>query len=381
MSTVTLGAVGDVTAFHREPESGYAFVGPTLQALDVVFAQNERLYSTTNQIIPAVGWTEITRPERARALQLGNYSVISCASNHILDLGPEVMLETIAVLRDFGFAVIGAGENSAAARRPAFVERSGTKVGFLGYCSLLRPTYDAGPSRPGAAPMRAHTLYRQVDYQPGTAPQILTFPLAEDLEPMLADVRAARDECDVLAVSFHWGIHLVKGVIPDYEYEVARAVIDAGADIIIGHGPHVLKAVEFYRGRPIFHSLGNFCFDAPREYIDAARARNSEFKGLMDSHTSFEEPTEYDEWYHPYVISPDTTLSMIAKVELIDGRVGRVSAVPVVINKRAQPEVMRAGDEGFGRVLTYLREVTEVVGIDTTYSAEGDEILISGADT
>ena len=71
MGTVTLGAVGDVTAFHREPESGYEFVGPTLQALDVVFAQNERLYSTTNQIIPAVGWTEITRPERARALQLG----------------------------------------------------------------------------------------------------------------------------------------------------------------------------------------------------------------------------------------------------------------------------------------------------------------------
>ncbi|MGW2196345.1 hypothetical protein ACWCSH_28910, partial [Streptosporangium sp. NPDC001682] len=65
---LTLGVVGDVTAFHREPESGYAFVGSYLQELDIVFAQNERLYTTSEDIIPAVGWTEVTRPESSPPL-------------------------------------------------------------------------------------------------------------------------------------------------------------------------------------------------------------------------------------------------------------------------------------------------------------------------
>ncbi|MER5628454.1 CapA family protein [Streptosporangium sp. NPDC002544] len=372
---LTLGVVGDVTAFHREPESGYAFVGSYLQELDIVFAQNERLYTTSEDIIPAVGWTEVTRPENVAGLKLGNYDVISCASNHSGDLGPDILMETIAALRDNGFAVIGAGANIAEARKPAFVDRGDTRVGFLGYCSLLRPNYEAGPQRPGAVPMRAHTHYQQVDYQPGTKPKILTFPVAEDLAAMVADIRAAKEQCDVLAVSFHWGVHLVKGVLPDYEHAVARAAIDAGADVIIGHGPHVIKAIEFYNGKPIFHSLGNFCFDLPSKLIEEARARNKEFDELIASHQEIHEPTEYDEWYHPYSVSPDQVLSLIGQVEIVDKRVGRVSFRPVVINKRAQPVVQKPDDPGFTQVLDYLTEVTQSEGISTSYTIEGDEVV------
>ncbi|MER6176125.1 CapA family protein [Streptosporangium sp. NPDC001681] len=376
-STVRLAAVGDTAAFRREPESGYAFAGPVLAGYDVVFAQNERLYSTTEDTIPAVGWTEITRPENVAALKLGNYDVISCASNHAMDLGPDVLLETIGALRGEGFAVVGAGADNAEARTPAFIERDGTSVGFLAYCSLLRPNYEAGPSRVGVAPMRAHTHYEQVDYQPGTAPRVLTFPVKDDLAAMTADIRAAKQRCDVLAVSFHWGIHLVKGVIPDYEYDVARAAIDAGADIVIGHGPHVIKAIEVYAGKPIFHSLGNFCFDNPRRLIEEARARNAEFDHLIGSHQSILEPTEYDEWYHPYTISPDQVLSMIGQVDIVDKRVARVSFRPVVINKRAQPVVQGRDDKGFRQVLEYIEEVTAGAGLDTTFTVEGDEVVVA----
>src|SRR5258705_7942824 len=110
-STVTIGAVGDVTAFHEDPECAFDFVGPTLQSMDIVFGQNERLYSTKGDLVPAVGFTELTHPDHVRGLKLGNFSVISCASNHLGDLGAEVITETIDALRGEGFAVVGAGAN------------------------------------------------------------------------------------------------------------------------------------------------------------------------------------------------------------------------------------------------------------------------------
>ena len=86
------------------------------------------------------------------------------------------------MLRDLGIQVIGAGANIEEARKPAFVEKKGVTIGFLSYCSVLRQNYQAGETSAGAAPMRAYTHYLQHDYQPGTAPKILTFPYQDDLE-------------------------------------------------------------------------------------------------------------------------------------------------------------------------------------------------------
>jgi len=137
-------------------------------------------------------------------LRLGNYDVLAYASNHGMDLGPDVMLETIQVLRDLGFKVVGSGENIEEARRPEFVEAKGVKFGFLAYCSVLLPNCQAGETSPGIAPMRAYTHYLQTDFQPGTPPKILTFPYKDDLAAMLADIRAAKERCDMLVVGFHW---------------------------------------------------------------------------------------------------------------------------------------------------------------------------------
>jgi len=222
---VRFGAVGDVTAFHREPESGYELAGPYLRDLDVVVGQNERHYSDRTDIFPIGGFTELTKPEHAAALKLGNYHVLTFASNHLLDLGPDVLLQTIKVLRDLGFSVVGAGENIAAARRPAFLERSGTHIGVLAYCSVLRPNYQAGPTSPGAAPMRAYTHYHQWDFKPGTSPRILTFPYPDDLAALLDDVRKAKTQADIVAVAMHWGLNGVRGTLAQYERDVAHAAI------------------------------------------------------------------------------------------------------------------------------------------------------------
>src|SRR5215472_5218274 len=84
---LTFCAVGDVTAFHKEPESGYEFVAPVLAKMDVVVAQNERHYSKRRDIFPIGGFTELTDPSHAKALLLGHYDVLTFASNHCMDLG------------------------------------------------------------------------------------------------------------------------------------------------------------------------------------------------------------------------------------------------------------------------------------------------------
>ncbi|HET6190458.1 MAG TPA: CapA family protein [Trebonia sp.] len=365
-------AVGDVTAFHKEPESGYEHVSSTLRDMDFVVAQNERHYSRRRDIFPIGGFTELTDPDHARALLLGNYDVLTFASNHGLDLGPDVLLESIKVLRDLGIQVIGAGENIVEARRPAFVTKKGLTVGFLSYCSVLRQNYWASESSPGAAPMRAYTHYLQTDYQPGTAPKILTFPYQEDLDAMLADIRAAKEQCDLLSVSCHWGLHGVKGALAMYQPEVAHKAIDAGADFIIGTHPHRLKAIEVYQGKPIFYSLGNFCFDQPRWVLDEGRRRSPEHKAHMDNQGWKYDP-DYEEWY---AVPPENRKSMLVQIDIAGKAVERVAFRPVMINKRAQPELLLASDPRFDEVVTYVKDVTEGQKIDTTYTVKGDEVIV-----
>ena len=368
-------AVGDITAFHKEPESGYEFVGPVLAEMDVVVAQNERHYTHRDDIFPIGGFTERTVPEHAAALRLGHYDVITFASNHLLDLGPDVLLETIAVLRDLGFAVVGAGENIVEARKPAFVTKGGLTFGFLAYCSVLRPNYEAGPSSPGAAPLRAHTHYHKKDFKPGTIPVIYTFPYPEDLAALLDDMGRAKEQCDFLCVSMHWGLNGIKGAIPMYEKDVAHAAIDGGADVIHGSGPHRLKAFEIYQGKPVFYSLGNFCFDQPRWVLDEGRRRSPEHAAHMDNQGWTYDP-EYEEWY---AIPAENRKSAMTRIDVTDRGIEEVSFRPVMINKRAQPEVLTADDPRFADVLGYVREVTEGEGFDTKFVVRGDEVVVSAS--
>ena len=365
-------AVGDVTAFHKEPDSGHELVGPYLRGMDVVIGQNERHYTTRDDIFPVGGFTERTKPEHAAALRRGNYDVLTFASNHLLDLGPDVLLETIGVLRGLGFQVPGAGKDIAEARRPAVVEKDGTRVAVLAYCSVLRPNYQAGPTSPGAAPMRAYTHYHQDDFKPGTAPRILTFPYPDDLDALRDDVRKAKTTNDLVLVAMHWGLNGVRGTLAMYEREVAHAAIDAGADAILGSGPHRLKAIEAYRGKPIFYSLGNFCFDQPRWVLDQGRRQSPEHTAHMDRQGWTYDP-EYEEWY---AVPAENRMSMIARLDATGGRIDRAFFLPVMINKRAQPRILGRDDPEFEKVVDYVKEITESQAIRTCFRVEGDEVVV-----
>jgi poly-gamma-glutamate synthesis protein (capsule biosynthesis protein) len=367
-----IGAVGDVAVFHHEPEIMFDAVAEELRKADVSFAQNERHYTNAN-VTPVAGFTEQADPAQAVHLKKGGFDVLSFASNHSMDLGEEPMMETIGSLRKQGFTVIGAGRNLEEATRPAIFERNGLKVGFLAYCSVLRPGYDAGTYKPGAAPMRAYTLYHQTDYQPGTPPRIRTFPYKEDLAAMCETIRKVKEQVDILVVSCHWGLHFLHATIADYEKEVGHAAIDAGADVIIGSHPHILKGIEVYNGKPIFYSMGNFAFDLPAFILDEwVKTAPNLLEFFRSEKWAYGDP----EW-PAYTFAPESRNSMMARFTFEDGKLARAAYVPVEIKGNAQPFPVRKNSPEFDKAVTHMRDLTASSGFTTEFTVEGNEVVVT----
>jgi poly-gamma-glutamate capsule biosynthesis protein CapA/YwtB (metallophosphatase superfamily) len=245
-------AVGDVAPDRSDPNECFDLIREDLRAAALVFCQLEIVLTEKGTRLPQARHTVRGRPSIAAALRNSNFGVISMAGNHCMDWGAEALLETVEHLQAQELAVVGVGANIGAARRPVIREVGNTRVAFLAYCSILPMAYWAEENRAGCAPMRAWTQYEQIEHdQPGTPCRIHTYARHEDLEAMRQDVHAARSIADVVIVSMHWGIHFIPAVIADYQREVGRAAIDAGADVILGHHAHIVKCVEMYLERPI----------------------------------------------------------------------------------------------------------------------------------
>jgi len=219
--------------------------------------------------------------------------------------------------------------------------------------------------------MRALTLYNQVDYQPGTPPVILTFPNKEDLQALVEDIKKLRSQVDVLVVSIHWGIHFAPASIATYQKEVGHAIIDAGADMILGHHPHVIKGIEVYKGKPIFYSMGNFAFDYPLEELEHRMRAGTHILRLMDLYD-----WKVDPEFALYAWPEESRKSMIVKCEIVDKKLRRASVLPVLINQKAQPQIIPRKDKRFDELFQHLKNITESQGIKTHYSVEGDEIVL-----
>lgn len=159
--------------------------------------------------------------------------VANQGNNHILDYGVEAMLDSLDQLRAAGIAPVGAGEHAAAAHEPALFSLNGWTVAVLGFGGVVPGAgWIAGEDRPGMAD-------------------------GDTIETMVAAVRAADAVADLVAVTIHWGVELQSGPPAD-DVRRAEAMIDAGADMIFGHHPHRLNALDTYADRPVSWSLGNF---------------------------------------------------------------------------------------------------------------------------
>jgi poly-gamma-glutamate capsule biosynthesis protein CapA/YwtB (metallophosphatase superfamily) len=259
---------GDVNLMNvTDPRTPFARINDELRAADVVFSNLECClvdtpagHSSSNEGFfadPEVGGT---------ALRLAGVHAVGIANN--VHYGDANIKASIACLDRLGILHAGAGADLAAARAPAVLERGGVRFGFLQRSSVYWPTnHEARKDGAGIAVIRGHTAYHVPMFKtradvpppnrPGVAPDIITWADAAYLSWFKEDVAALRSRVDVLVASCHWG--LGKDVL-QYMTEIAHAGIDAGADIVVGHGPHHSLAVEVYKGKPIFYGLGNFSF-------------------------------------------------------------------------------------------------------------------------
>jgi poly-gamma-glutamate synthesis protein (capsule biosynthesis protein) len=182
-------------------------------------------------------------PAVAAAIRAAGFNLVTLANNHSMDFGGTALEETLHHLQTNGIGWIGAGKNLPAARTSGLYTIKGKKVAFLAY-SLTQPTeFFASANRPGTAP----------GYE-----KLIT-----------ADITTARKQADYVIVSIHWGKEAISTVQP-YQQQIGRAAIDAGADIIIGHHPHILQGIEHYKNGIIFYSLGNFAFASKSTTADVS---------------------------------------------------------------------------------------------------------------
>ena len=206
-----------------------------MKQADITMVNNEFPYSTRGTQAPDKQFTFRIDPAYISLLAESGVDIVTLANNHVLDYGTEALSDTFQTLDDAGIAYAGAGNSVKRAEKLILKKAGGKTFGFLAASRVF--------------PVASWNVENQ-------APGVLS---AYDPSRLLAAVSAARSHCDYLFVYVHWGIE--RNTAPEpYQADLAHALVDAGADAVIGAHPHVLQGVEMYRDKPIFYSLGNFIF-------------------------------------------------------------------------------------------------------------------------
>lgn len=195
-------------------------------------------------------------PAALGSLADAGFDVVTLAGNHIYDCGSEGLLDTVTHPRAAGMATAGAGATLDEARAPALASCDGRAV--LSYnCVGPRESW-ATSTKPGCGYLHVLTHYELDHASPGGPSRIYTFADPVRLQWLADDVAKARALADCVIVAYHKGIGHTPAALAMYEVPVSRAAIDAGAHAVVAHHAHIMRGVEMYRGRPIFHGLGNF---------------------------------------------------------------------------------------------------------------------------
>ncbi len=239
---IRITAVGDImldgSARPELAKSGYdyAFDGTRdlLKQSHVVFGNLEGPLTRRGRAENGKKFVFRSPPMKvARALKQAGFDVVSLANNHSLDYGAVGLDDTINALAAEGIRHVGAGKNSRDARAPTFVVVGNRTIAFLAYSLTFPENFWATRRTPGTA--FGHETH------------------------IVADVEVARRVADIVLVSFHWGQEGTTE-LREYQTRLGRAAIDAGAQAVLGHHPHVLQGVEHYKQGVILYSLGNFTF-------------------------------------------------------------------------------------------------------------------------
>ncbi|MCJ7596705.1 MAG: CapA family protein [Desulfobacterales bacterium] len=315
-----------------EKKGGTVFdkVAPYFRKADVNFCNLEAPLSDKGT--PQAGRYAAFRsyPSMVEVLKKGKIDFVSVANNHSIDYGWEALSDTMDLLKRNGIGSSGGGKNMEEARKPALVKKKGLTIGLLSYTANVNTPmgFKASQERAGLAPMRISPFFL-----PDHTNQ-------EDIEEMKRDVKRWKALVDFLVISFHWGIS--EGgthTISLHQKVIARHAVHAGADLILGHHPHALQAVEIYKNKPICYSLGNFVFALEEGF-----------------------PRE----------------TMLFQCRISRHKIHEVKFLPAYVSKQGQPEVV-SPEQGQGlEIVSLMRRLCSPFGTRLVVQKQAEEVILKG---
>jgi len=250
-----------------------------LQKADLVFGNLESVISDKGTKVGSL-YSFRADPRTIEGLVFASFDVLSLANNHAFDYTSEALIDTIIRLKLADISSVGADMTKEAAFAPLIKEIKDTKIAFLAYTNLGPSSWQAGLNNPGIA---------WID--------------ENDFPQIQEDIEKAKQESDVLIVSLHAGTEYEPE--PDqFQKDFSKMAIDAGANLVIGHHPHVVQPYEEYKNGWIFYSLGNFIFDQD--------------------------------------FSEETMKGQIVKVVIKNGKINKVIPINIKINESFQPEIIKS---------------------------------------
>lgn len=212
----------------------FMYVKDYISSFDISFANFENPVSTLGKNVGSI-YSFRAHPDALVGLRDASFDVVSFANNHVFDYGPTAFSDSIVQLEKVGIRISGAGNTKEEAHRGAMVNKNGIKVVFLSYSQFSSATQQSGDNGYAVA---------------GINP-----------EEIVQDISKARESgADFVVASFHWGEEY-QTKHNSFQERIAHVAVDAGADLVVGHHPHVIQDTEWYKDKFIAYSLGNFVFD------------------------------------------------------------------------------------------------------------------------
>lgn len=373
---IRIAAVGDLIVDRPDPDGFFAPAAVTLRAADLTIGQLEVPHATTRAVATGDVPAPPADPAHLAAIARAGFDVLTLAGNHMADAGGEGIAETMAAASAAGLATTGAGQDLEAASAAAVTVVGGVRIGVLSFNCVGPADGWATSRRPGVSYVHVQSHYEAIGANPGGPPSVHTFAEPRSLADFRRRVAETAARVDVLVVALHKGLVHIPAELAAYESEVAHAAIDEGAALVVGHHAHILRGVELYRGRAVFHGLGNFV--TVTDALTPASAGIEEQRRWAERRRrlfGFDTDPDMPSWY-PF--HPESRNTAIALLDVSPAGELRWGLVPCWIDEAGRP--VPHGDDERGRAVTdYLRSITAREGFDTDLAWEGDIVRVRPA--
>ena len=308
---IVLTAVGDMI-FNREitghTEPAYHNLYRIIQGADIGFGNLEMSLNEKPELQRSVYNFRRGRDFGWEILKLG-INLVGVANNHAFDYDTDGLLDNMRILRQSGIAFAGAGKNLGEAQAPVYRQVGHTRFALLSFLSAA-DSEKGDPDEPSINVLNAPRVF--LDGEDGVDGRGVPAPLASDVRAMEDAIAVAKRNADIVLVAyhFHWVSHSRAYPLPDQVPPNQRLVlmraINAGADAIFGSGPHVLRGIEIYKGKPIFYSLGDFIYHYRTEEIPEIHWKRDQQQDVRE---------EFD--------------TVVARLTISDKKISRIQLIPV----------------------------------------------------